>query len=708
MMILSNRAAKLDDFGEVFEPQEAAEPILARPIRNALLEWLTEVWAEEELKAVGIGPRRKAIFDGPPGVGKAQPLAAAVLTTRGWSTIGELRIGDALASVDGESSQVTGIFHRGDLEIYRVKFSDGAEVRCSGDHLWHVTFKEWRKPRVLRTLAVAELIEKARGPEHRPWVPLFSGSFGSDALPLDPYLLGLMLGDGSFTDTSSSLHFTTADPTVLARFRAALPSSCEAKLVTRYDYRIINRQRNNEPSSLARVICELGLYGKLSYDKSIPPIYLNSSAESRRELLRGLLETDGGCKNLSRVQFYTSSEQLSKDVLALVRSLGGIAHRRAQYKNYTHKGLLKQGRQSWIVSLLHPFGRDLMTLPKHRERGGSTLSTGQSRRRIMSIEATGDVVPMACISVSHASGLYVTDDYVVTHNTTLGHHLAARLGLRMLAVRPERLISKYVGETGERIGQMFDLASDKDDPIVLFLDEFDAYSRQRRRSQQSADDSRNEEVNTLLQRLEQYTGFLIAATNFGAHIDQAIWRRFDIHITLALPGQAEREKILARYLAPYGLPKRALSELAISFETASPALIRHFCENLKRQLIVGPKLRLDMRREAVIGRLIATVKPHPDLGLPRLWSAGENDHAIKLLPWPLKLAADIVEDDPLADVENAEELGRKAARDGKAIIDNPFPFGDARRARFDEGWRKESETDGMGGAEVVDLGGRRK
>jgi|GEM_PF-1212366 len=292
--------------------------------------------------------------------------------------------------------------------------------------------------------------------------------------------------------------------------------------------------------------------------------------------------------------------------------------------------------------------------------------------------------------------------------TTLAHHLAARLGLRMLAVRPERLISKYVGETGERIGHMFDLAADKDDPVVLFLDEFDSYSRQRRRSEQASDDSRNEEVNTLLQRIEQHTGFLIAATNFGAHIDQAIWRRFDIHITLELPGQGEREKILARYLAPFGLPKRALSELSMSFETASPALMRHFCENLKRQLIVGPKLKLDMRRENVIGRLLATVRPHPDLGLPRLWSAGESDRAVKLLPWPLLLATDVVDEVPLDDA-SAEDLGRKSARDGKAIIDNPFPFGDARRALFDEGWRKEAGTDGMGGgADVVDIAGRRK
>ncbi|QAY96690.1 hypothetical protein CWB41_13920 [Methylovirgula ligni] len=101
--------------------------------------------------------------------------------------------------------------------------------------------------------------------------------------------------------------------------------------------------------------------------------------------------------------------------------------------------------------------------------------------------------------------------------TTLAHHLAARLGLPMLAVRPELVISKWVGDTGENIGKLFSLAADPDNPILLFLDEFDALSRQRRQAEQASDDGRNEEVNTLLQRLEQHKGYLIAATNFAKH-----------------------------------------------------------------------------------------------------------------------------------------------------------------------------------------------
>lgn len=232
--------------------------------------------------------------------------------------------------------------------------------------------------------------------------------------------------------------------------------------------------------------------------------------------------------------------------------------------------------------------------------------------------------------------------------TTLAHHLAARLGLTMIAVKPDRLIDKYLGSTGKNIGQLFDAACESDPPCVLFIDEMDAIAMKRReKGGNGADDEQNAWVNTLLQRIEQYKGFLIAATNFGESIDPAVWRRFDIHITLDLPGQRERERIIARYLAPYGLPLAALRSLAEAFETASPALMRAFCENLKRQIIVGPKLKSDMRAGAVFDRILASVHPHPDLGKPRLWSLGAKDESVRLMPWPLPQAADIKPDEAL-------------------------------------------------------------
>lgn len=221
--------------------------------------------------------------------------------------------------------------------------------------------------------------------------------------------------------------------------------------------------------------------------------------------------------------------------------------------------------------------------------------------------------------------------------TTLAHHLAARLGLPLLAVRSESVIDKYVGSSDRNIGMLFSLAAAGHDgaPIVLLLDEFDSLARQRRAAEQGADDARNSMVNTLLRRIEQHDGFLIAATNFGAEIDQAIWRRFDLQIALALPGPGERARIVERYLAPYVLGEAALGALADALDQASPALIRALCENLKRQDVIGPRLGLDMGREAVFGRVLAAVRPHPDIGLPRLWQRGAKDPALRALPWPL-------------------------------------------------------------------------
>lgn len=230
-----------------------------------------------------------------------------------------------------------------------------------------------------------------------------------------------------------------------------------------------------------------------------------------------------------------------------------------------------------------------------------------------------------------------------TGKTTLAHHLAARLGLPMAIVRPDDIHGLYVGTGTQNVKRIFDAAEACETPMLLFFDEFDTLAQKRMHSgiNPTVEHDHNAMVNTLLARLDAYSSFIIAATNRGDAVDEAVWRRFEIHIKIDPPGQFERERIISRYLAPYGLPPDDLKQLGIAFETATPALIRAFCENLKRQIVVGPKCGWDMRREAVIERLLAAVHPHPDLGNPRLWTLGTKDVAIRYLPWPLPLAADL-------------------------------------------------------------------
>ena len=169
----------------------------------------------------------------------------------------------------------------------------------------------------------------------------------------------------------------------------------------------------------------------------------------------------------------------------------------------------------------------------------------------------------------------------------------------------------------------------------------------------------NAMINSLLVRLDDHDGFIIAATNHPDSIDPAVWRRFDIQIALEAPGQVERERILARYLTPFGLPKRALVALAEAFATGSPALMRQFAEGLKRQTIVGPAAGWDMGRDAVLTRLLASIEPQTSK--PRLWAHRTDDHAVKIMPWPLPKASDIGH-------EAEPEIAAVAATPGAKVV----------------------------------------
>jgi len=222
-----------------------------------------------------------------------------------------------------------------------------------------------------------------------------------------------------------------------------------------------------------------------------------------------------------------------------------------------------------------------------------------------------------------------------TGKTTLAHHLAARLGLPLVAIMSERLISKYLGATGNNMGVLFDALDAIGDNCVVLFDEADAMMSKRASSAENADKERNQYLTVILRRIEKFGGIALAATNMAEDIDPAMWRRFGLQISVALPGEDERFAILKRYAAPFDLPDADIDLLVELTGGASPALLRGVMEGMKRAVVLGPKLRRDVSSApAVFRQIISAIAPPPGISAPQLWSARTACDELKAMTWP--------------------------------------------------------------------------
>ncbi|HKQ08935.1 MAG TPA: replicative DNA helicase [Blastocatellia bacterium] len=387
-----------------------------------------------------------------PSMGKAQPLDARVLTESGWKTMGELEVGDDLASVDGRPSTVIGIYPQGVKQIYQVTFSDGRATECCGEHLWSVHYRNWPAPRVLTTTEVATLLTRKRY-QKRLWIDMVSGDFGhNQSLPVDPRVLGLLIGEGDF----NTLRFSTASHSILSRMTAELEPALTINHAGRYDYRLVQTDGQCRPgrygvwpNPLKEELKSLGLWGKRSESKFIPEPYKTANRAARLALLQGLLDADGWVEKTGSVRFATSSERLADDVVELARSLGSWATKNSKQPVYTYDGERRQGRLSFVVNIGHPQPASLFTLPEKRARAAAI----RKRRKLptfVSIEPVRQV-EARCIAVTHPTQLYITDDYVVTHNTALALNMAlyaakngSTVGIFSLEMSAEQLVSRLL------------------------------------------------------------------------------------------------------------------------------------------------------------------------------------------------------------------------------------------------------------------------
>jgi phosphate starvation-inducible protein PhoH and related proteins len=362
--------------------------------------------------------------------GRAQPLTSRVLAPSGFRPIGSLRVGDLVVGSNGLPTPVLGVYPQGRKEVFRLRAQDGASTLCCGEHLWHVftaSDRRWGKPG--RVLETREMIGRLRTAHQRRFeLPLLSAptEFPHRDVPLDPYALGLLLGDGCLTGTTTPT-FATADRELAVALEDRL-EGIELKPKGGVDYVLRHTAGHRGgvivENPVMKVLRELDLAGTRSSTKFVPGPYLQNSSAVRVGLLQGLLDSDGGPvrqRNRScRIQYTTCSERLSQDVEFLVRSLGGVAYVRRRKAAGRPPGRAN-GRpvhhrsDAFVMDIRLPSSIQPFRLQRKRdiyERDGG----GRPMRFIDAIEPAGEAETV-CIQVAAADSLYVTDDFLVTHNT---------------------------------------------------------------------------------------------------------------------------------------------------------------------------------------------------------------------------------------------------------------------------------------------------
>lgn len=360
--------------------------------------------------------------------GRAQPYDAKVLTPDGFRTMGSLRVGDLVIGSNGLPTPVLGIYPQGPKAVYRVTTQDGASTLACGEHLWTVRTPEDKRRGRTRTLETREMIgQLRRGYIRRYELPVVEPvELVPQDVPMDPYALGLLLGDGCIT-TATTPSFSTADFELTQALVRAFPD-VELVLKGRYDYVLRHKLGHRGGVIVANPVTaavrELGLDGTVSATKFVPEAYKHNSADVRLAVLQGLLDTDGGPVpqrgRTCRIQYSTTSPRLRDDVVFLVQSLGGVAYTRTRLAAGRKPGLVGNRpvpyrNDAYVVEIRLPSGLEPFRLARKKEayeRSGG----GRPMRFIDSIEPVGEQDTM-CIQVAAEDSLYVTDDFLVTHNT---------------------------------------------------------------------------------------------------------------------------------------------------------------------------------------------------------------------------------------------------------------------------------------------------
>lgn len=356
--------------------------------------------------------------------GYEQPYSEPVLTPTGYVPMGSLKVGDLVMNPNGSPVRIGDIVEQGTTEIYEVEFQDGRKVRCGANHLW-ATCRNGKKFYIMRTVDYMKrkLKQGSPGKEHYPYkIPELNPlNFDERPITVDPYVLGVLLGDGCIC--GDQVKFSTADKFIVEELQRRLPDYI---IEHKEQYSYVIKSKVQGINELNRQLKDLKVKVK-SYDKFIPENYKFTSIESRFELIRGLMDTDGSVTN-GACKFVSTSEQLIDDMIFVLRSLGIRCKKSKEISGRNNVGFnngnYSDTRPHWELTITTE--EDIFKLPRKLENIRKNRTYNYKGIGIKAIRKTGEFEKQRCLCIDNENHLYITKDFIPTHNSYKGGSMLCR------------------------------------------------------------------------------------------------------------------------------------------------------------------------------------------------------------------------------------------------------------------------------------------
>ena len=376
--------------------------------------------------------------------GYEQPYSELVATPNGFVQMGSLKVGDEIWNPDGKPTKVLEIYEQGFKDVYKLTLADGRSVRCGADHLWEVVCANNHfKHKVLTTHDLLNnelynqcIVKGKRYNAYKYYLPAIEPlQYSEKQQDIPAYVLGALLGDGAITKRTPKI--SSIDKEILDRIQCLLGDGFEFKYdpTTNCEYRIVDKERflhkdefeNGQygVNRLHRWIDQLGLCVSCAY-KFIPDQYKYGSIEQRYELIRGLMDTDGYISKDGSMSFVNTSKYLIDDFVEVLRSLGILCSvsKRAPGKGGVHNGrAIFSTKFSYVVYIKG--NPDIFHLSRKRNRIKKNRKFS-NKVAITNVEYLGEQEEQRCIFVSNENHLYLTRDYIPTHNSFKGASMLVR------------------------------------------------------------------------------------------------------------------------------------------------------------------------------------------------------------------------------------------------------------------------------------------